>query len=648
MKDGFLPVAAVTPEVRVADVDFNVDSIQAVVTRAVDAGAKLVVCPELCVTGYTCEDLFNQDALLRAAEEGVARIAHDLRNLDAVVLVGAPLRVAGRLYDCAFVLTAGRLLGVVPKSVIPTYGAFYEGRHFTAGPAEPVPVDAAGFLDVPFGANQLFQCEDMPGLVLGVEVGVDLWSPQPPSTAHALAGATVIANLAATVETVGAADTRRRLVVDQSARLECAYVYAEAGWGESTTDAVFAGHDLVAERGTVLAESLPFGDGLAASEVDLGVIAAERQRITAFPVAATPEVARHALEFFRLDVADVELTRPVDPFPFVPDTAEERTLRCETIFSIQAAALARRLQHTGSKAALVGISGGLDSTLALLVTVRAFDLLGLPRTGIVAITMPGFGTTERTHGNAEQLALSLGCELREVSITASVRQHFADIGHDESVRNATYENAQARERTQILMDVANEVGGLVVGTGDLSELALGWATYNGDHMSMYGVNASIPKTLIRYVVRYVADTCGDETIERVLLDVLDTPVSPELLPAEDDGSIAQKTEDLVGPYELHDFFLFQVLRHGFAPAKVFRLACVAFDGEHGAPAYEPAVVLHWLKTFYRRFFSQQFKRSCSPDGPKVGSVGVSPRGDLRMPSDASRNVWLAELEALEA
>ena len=648
MKDGFLPVAAVTPEVRVADVDFNVASIEAAVRLAADIDAKLIVTPELCVTAYTCEDLFHQDALLRAAEEGVARIAHDLRDLDAVVVVGAPLRVTGKLYNCAFVLTAGRLLGIVPKRIIPTYGEFYEGRHFVPGPAEPVPVDAAGFLDVPFGANQLFQCEDMPEFVLGVEISEDLWSPFPPSINHALAGATVICNLAATSELVGRQEHRRDMVCNQSSRLMCGYVYADAGWGESTTDLVFSGHDIVCECGTVLSESKPFSDGFALSEIDLGAIARERQCATAFACEPSPEKANHSIEFFRLDPVDVELTRNVDPFPFVPDDAEERQMRCETIFSIQARALARRLQHTGSENAVVGISGGLDSTLALLVTVRAFDLLKLPRSGIIAITMPGFGTTERTHGNAEQLSISLGCELREVSIAAAVRQHFRDIGHDEADRNAAYENAQARERTQILMDVANDVGGMVVGTGDLSELALGWATYNGDHMSMYGVNGAIPKTLVRYLVRYVADTCGDEEIERVLLDVLDTPVSPELLPAEEDGTIAQQTEDLVGPYELHDFFLYQVLRHGFAPAKVFRLACVAFDGEHGAVAYEPAVVLKWLKTFYRRFFTQQFKRSCSPDGPAVGSVGVSPRGGLRMPSDASRTVWQAELDALEA
>lgn len=642
MKDGFLPVASVTPKVEVANVAHNIAACEEAIERAVDAGAKIVVLPELCVTGYTCEDLFQQTLLLQDAESAVSIIAEDASDLDAVVVLGAPLRVAGKLYNAAFVLAAGQLLGIVPKSTIPTYNEFYEGRHFVAGPATPMPIDFAEWEDVPFGANQVFRCINMPDLVLGIEICEDLWAPRPPSIDHALAGATLICNLSASNEVVGKSDYRRDLVVGQSARLVCGYVYADAGCGESTTDLVFAGHDLICENGRVLAESLPFGDGLAISEVDLGLIASERQRISSFSTAVAPEAAGHYTSFFGLGEQEIELTRSVDPIPFVPADAARRRERCETIFSIQACGLAKRLEHTHATHAVVGISGGLDSTLALLVTTRAFDMLALDRSGIVAITMPGFGTTERTHDNASEMARALGATLREIDISEAVRQHFAAIGHDESVHDVTYENSQARERTQILMDVANQLGGLVVGTGDLSELALGWATYNGDHMSNYAVNAGVPKTLVRHLVRYVADTCGDEALSHVLLDVLDTPVSPELLPATDDGAIAQKTEDLVGPYELHDFFLYEALRHGFPPHKVLRLAEVAFAGR-----YDHETIKRWLTTFYHRFFAQQFKRSCLPDGPKVGSVAISPRGDLRMPSDASVFMWQGDLEDLE-
>ena len=642
MQDGFVKVAAVTPEVRVADVNFNVDACVAAAERAcTEDGASVVVLPELAITGYTCEDLFWQDALLDAAERGLADFASRTAELDALLLVGVPVRVNAKLYNCCAVVTSGTILGVVPKRHIPTYNEFYEGRHFVPGTADVVPIDAAGQLDVPFGMSQLFACEELPELVVAAEICEDLWVPDPPSIRHARAGATLICNLSASNALVGKADYRRELVRGQSARLVCGYVYASAGTGESTQDLVFSGHDLVAENGRLLAEGAPFGDGRALTEVDVRQLAAERRRMSTFETVANAAQLDYHVSRFTLDVHHVHLTRWVDPHPFVPSDAARRAERCEDVFAIQAHGLAKRLSHTRSRHAVIGLSGGLDSTLALLVTVRAFDLLELDRSGIVAVTMPGFGTTDRTHDNAMKLAAALGVELREVPIAAAVRQHFADIGHDESTHDVTYENSQARERTQILMDVANQEGGLVIGTGDLSELALGWATYNGDHMSMYAVNASVPKTLVRHLVRYVADTCGNTDEKDVLLDVLDTPVSPELLPATGDGQIAQRTEDLVGPYELHDFFLYEVLRHGAGPRKVFRLARHALGG-----TYDDETILSWLKVFYRRYFAQQFKRSCLPDGPKVGSAAVSPRGDLRMPSDACSALWLAELEEL--
>ena len=642
MRDGFVKVAAVTPEVRVADVAFNVDACVAEASRAcTEDGAAVVVLPELALTGYTCEDLFWQDALLDAAERGLADFVARTADLDALLLVGVPVRVNAKLYNCCAVVASGTILGVVPKLHIPTYNEFYEGRHFVPGTADVVPVDVAGQLDVPFGTSQLFSCEELPELVVAAEICEDLWVLEPPSIRHALAGATLICNLSASNALVGKADYRRELVRGQSARLVCGYVYASAGTGESTQDLVFSGHDLVAENGRLLAEGAPFGGGRAVSEVDVRQLAAERRRMSTFQTAANAAQLDYHVSRFTLDVHHVHLTRWVDPHPFVPSDPARRAERCEDVIAIQAHGLAKRLAHTHSRRAVIGLSGGLDSTLALLVTVRAFDLLGLPRDGVIAVTMPGFGTTDRTYNNACELACTVGAELREINIAASVRQHFSDIGHDESVHDVTYENAQARERTQILMDVANQEGGLVIGTGDLSELALGWATYNGDHMSMYAVNASVPKTLVRHLVRYVADTCGDAAESEVLLDVLDTPVSPELLPATGDGKIAQKTEDLVGPYELHDFFLYEVLRRGTNPSKVYRLARYAL-GEK----YDDTTILSWLKVFYRRYFAQQFKRSCLPDGPKVGSAAVSPRGDLRMPSDACSTLWLAELEAL--
>ncbi len=642
MQDGFVKVAAITPEVRVADVPFNVD---ACVTSAANActvhGAMMVVLPELCLTAYTCEDLFWQDALLVAAEKGLADFAAKTADLNALLLVGLPVRVNAKLYNCCAVVSSGSILGVVPKRYLPTYNEFYEGRHFVPGTRDVVPIDIAGQLDVPFGTSQLFTCDELPELSVAVELCEDLWVPEPPSIAHAKAGATLICNLSASNAVVGKADYRKSLVAGQSARLICGYVYASAGVGESTQDLVFSGHDLVAENGCVLAEGKPFGDGMAISEIDVYQLAAERRRMSTFDVVANPCQVAYHVSRFSLNEAETRLSRWVDPHPFVPADPARRAERCEDVFNIQAYGLAKRLKHTRSTHAVIGISGGLDSTLALLVTARAFDLLDLDRSNIVSVTMPGFGTTDRTHDNATKLTEALGADLREVNIGDAVRLHFSDIGHDESVHDVTYENSQARERTQILMDIANQEGGLVIGTGDLSELALGWATYNGDHMSMYAVNASVPKTLVRHLVRYVADTCGNADETEVLLDVLDTPVSPELLPATGEGKISQKTEDLVGPYELHDFFLYQVLRRGASPRKVYRLAHAALGA-----TYDDATILKWLKVFYRRYFAQQFKRSCLPDGPKVGSAAVSPRGDLRMPSDACVAVWQAELDQL--
>ncbi len=646
MRDGFVKVAAKTPEIRVADVAFNVESCLNVVRSAcLEDEAKIVVLPELCITGYTCEDLFWQDALLDAAQRGLFSLADQTADFDALIFVGVPWRVNGKLYNCAAALCAGEILALIPKTHVPNYNEFYEMRHFApAVPGFQCLLDLSQEEPVAFGTNVLLHCKSMPELVVAAEVCEDLWAPNPPSISHALAGATVIVNLSASNAIVGKAAYRRALVAGQSARLVCGYVYTSAGWGESTTDVVFAGHDMVAENGAMLAESAPFGPGSAVSELDVSAIVQERLRMSTFrtaPSAMGPDGQGYLEVSFDLGRTETRLTRHVDARPFVPADGAERDARCEDVFSIQAWGLAKRLDHTHSSCAVIGVSGGLDSTLALLVTVRAFDLLGLDRQGIIAVTMPGFGTTERTHGNATTLSDALGVQLREVSIAAAVRQHFADIGHDESIHDVTYENSQARERTQIIMDIANQEGGLVIGTGDLSELALGWATYNGDHMSMYGVNGGVPKTLVRHLVRYVADTCGNEAEADILYDVLDTPVSPELLPANEDGTIAQQTEDLVGPYELHDFYLYQVLRRGTTPRKVYRLACHAWGD-----VYDSTTILAWLKVFYRRFFNQQFKRSCLPDGPKVGSVAVSPRGDLRMPSDAVSRLWLRELEDL--
>ena len=638
MKDGFLKAAALSPALRVADCVYNAGQIVRELQAAAARGVKLAVFPEFCLTGYTCGDLFLQHTLQQGALEGLQTVLDVSRELDTVVLVGLPLLVRGKLYNCAAVLCRGRVLGLVPKTCLPNYGEFYEKRQFTAGSAEIETVTVCG-QEVPFGTSLLFRCRQMPSFVLGVELCEDLWSALPPSTFHALAGATVIANLSASDETVGKAEYRRALVENQSARLLCSYLYASAGHGESTQDMVFAGHDLIAENGTLLAEAAPFAGGHAETEIDCQRMEAERARNTSFE----PACEGYQTVEFDLPLTETVLTRWVDPTPFIPHNEQLRAQRCELILKMQADGLAKRLEHARAKTAVIGISGGLDSCLALLVAVRAMKQLGRPVSDVLAVTMPCFGTTKRTRSNAEILCDELQVSFTEIDIANTVHSHFADIGQDENVLDVTYENGQARVRTLELMDTANRTGGLVVGTGDLSELALGWATYNGDHMSMYGVNAGVPKTLVRHLVRYEADIAATPALREVLLDILDTPVSPELLPARDNGEIAQRTEDLVGPYELHDFYLYYVLRFGFGPAKIFRLAKAAFAGR---PEYPDEVLYRWLRNFYWRFFAQQFKRSCLPDGPKIGSVTLSPRGDWRMPSDACAALWLAELEQL--
>ena len=638
MRDGFLKVAALSPALRVADCAYNTQQIIAQLKDAAARGVKLAVFPEFCLTGYTCGDLFLQHTLQQGALTSLQSILDASRELDVVALVGLPLLVRGKLYNVAAVLCRGRLLGLVPKTYLPNYGEFYEKRQFTPGSTEVEWVTVCG-QQVPFGTSLLFRCCEMPSFVLGVEICEDLWSALPPSTFHALAGATVVANLSASDETVGKAEYRRALVQNQSARLLCGYLYASAGHGESTQDMVFGGHDLIAENGTLLSEALPFAGGWAETEIDCQRMESERARNTSFE----PSAEGYQTVEFHLEPTETPLTRWVDPTPFVPHDQRLRAQRCELILKMQADGLAKRLEHARAKTAVIGISGGLDSCLALLVAVRAMKQLGRPTTDVLAVTMPCFGTTRRTRSNAEILCDELHVSFREIDIAATVHSHFADIGQDEKVLDVTFENGQARVRTLELMDLANRTGGLVVGTGDLSELALGWATYNGDHMSMYGVNASVPKTLVRHLVQYEADIAASETLKTVLLDILDTPVSPELLPAKENGDIAQKTEDLVGPYELHDFYLYHVLRFGFGPEKIFRLAKAAFAGR---AEYPDSVLYKWLRNFYWRFFAQQFKRSCLPDGPKVGSVTLSPRGDWRMPSDAAAALWLAELEQI--
>lgn len=635
-ENGFIRAAAVSPALRVADCAYNAEQIIDAMQAFAAENVQLLCLPELSLTGYTCSDLFLQAPLLRGAEKGLADILQASKGLNLVTVVGVPVRHNSKLYNCAAVVCGGELLGLIPKTYLPNYSEFYEQRHFVAGMREAECIEYAG-QETLIGTQLLFACKQMPDFVLGVEVCEDLWAPIPPSCAHALAGATVIANLSASDETIGKAAYREQLVAGQSGRLLCAYLYADAGHGESTTDMTFAGHNLIAENGTILAQTVPFAGEEAITELDLGRMVQERQHNTSF----MPQNQGYTTVEFELMSTDICLARAVSPAPFVPQDAAARAERCELILRIQAEGLAKRMEHTHARCAVLGISGGLDSCLALLVAVRACKVLGRDPKEIVALTMPCFGTTKRTRSNAEILCEALGVSFAEINITKTVNQHFADIGQNPATYDVTFENCQARVRTLELMDYANKNGGFVIGTGDLSELALGWATYNGDHMSMYGVNAGVPKTLVRHIVRYVADTCGEDTLSRVLLDILDTPVSPELLPTAEDGTIAQQTEKLVGPYELHDFYLYYVLRFGFGPVKIYHLARTAFDGK-----YAPEILLHWLKNFYRRFFAQQFKRSCLPDGPKVGSVTLSPRGDWRMPSDACNALWMTELEQI--
>ncbi len=681
---GFLRAAAATPEIRVADPAFNIEAIYTQQQEAEKAGADLLVFPELAVTGYTCGELFHQRTLMAAAKQALDTLLVRTKESRMLMVLGFPLEYCGKLYNTAAVLQQGRVLAFIPKKHLPNYTEFYEARWFTPGEARVRTISYANAVsgesyEVPFGMNILISAADQPEFVLGCELCEDAWVALPPSTGHAMAGATVIANCSASDEIVGKDSYRRELISQASARLTAAYIYANAGEGESSQDLIFGGQNLICENGTVLAESERFKTGILYADMDLQRLYQERLRLSTCDVRENEAYTYLTVSLGMSDtretagetsgqtesLADLQrhaerLRRFVDPHPFVPGNPLERSKRCEEILTMQAMGLKKRLQHIGCKTAVIGISGGLDSTLALLVTARAFDLLGLPRENILSVTMPAFGTTDRTYNNAVLLTKRLGASLREINIKAAVLQHFQDLGHDPENHNVTYENSQARERTQLLMDLANEAGGIVIGTGDLSELALGWATYNGDHMSMYAVNVGVPKTLVRHLVQYVSDTTKDEALASVLRDVLATPVSPELLPPTEGGKISQKTEDLVGPYELHDFFLYQILRFGFSPRRVLLLALRAFSEENlrlgrvepqqdeslNVHLYAPEVILKWLRKFYWRFFSQQFKRSCLPDGPKVGSVAVSPRGDLRMPSDASVNAWIRELEAL--
>lgn len=632
MKDGFIKVAAATPKIKVADPAYNTEEILKIIDETEKNGASILVFSELTISGYTCGDLFLQQPLLTECKNQLLRIVKATENKSMLVVVGCPIVIKQKLYNCAVVISDGSILGIVPKTHLPNYSEFYELRHFTSGEGLEEDLwfgEEFGYVNV--AVNQLFKCKEIPELVVACEICEDLWVPLPPSTYHAMAGATVICNPSASVETTTKESYRRSLVSNQSARLLAAYIYADAGEGESTQDVVYSGHHLICENGSVLAEAKRFTNEIIYADIDVQKLAAERRKMTSFPGG---QIDDYFEQEFSLEVKENKITRTFPKAPFVPDNQDERDKRCDEILSLQSMGLKKRLEHTNCKHAVVGISGGLDSTLAVLVTARAFDLLDIPRENLICVTMPCFGTTDRTYQNAVSLIKELGATLKEVRIEKAVRQHFADIGHDENNHDVTYENSQARERTQILMDMANQYNGMVIGTGDMSELALGWATYNGDHMSMYAVNCSVPKTLVRYLVLYYAETTDNKKLSEVLMDVLDTPVSPELLPPVD-GVISQKTEDLVGPYELHDFFLYYMLRFGFPKSKLYRMAKLTFDG-----VYDDETIKKWLDKFYWRFFSQQFKRSCLPDGPKVGSVAVSPRGDLRMPSDASPTAWI--------
>ena len=632
MKDGFVRVACATPRIRVADCGYNAEAVISMAKEACEHGASLVAFPELCITGYTCSDLFLQNSLLSSAEKALGEIIASTGELDAVLLVGLPVRAFSALYNCAAVICRGELLGLVPKTYIPNYSEFYEMRHFTSGRqlSSDVCKNTVRLCgkDILMDPDVIFTCRSMPEFKIGVELCEDLWTPEPPSGKLALNGATVIANLSASDEVIGKADYRRLLIKSQSARLLSTYVYASAGFGESTTDLVFSGHDIICENGAILSESKRFGSGIIYADTDLQKLENERARANTFE--GRNELRRVS---FDIPLKELELDRYISPTPFVPANKTRLDERCEEILTIQATGLAKRIEHTNAKTVVLGLSGGLDSTLALIVAVHSMDMLERSRKDIIAVTMPCFGTTKRTKSNAQILAENYGTSFMDIDISKAVRQHFEDIGQSMDDLDVTFENGQARERTQVIMDIANKTGGFVIGTGDLSELALGWATYNGDHMSMYGVNTSIPKTLVRHLTAYEASR-SEGALRDSLLDILDTPVSPELLPPKD-GEISQKTEDLVGPYELHDFFLYYLVRFGFTPGKIFRLAKTAFKDK-----YDEETIEKWLRTFIRRFFAQQFKRSCLPDGPKVGTVTLSPRGDWRMPSDACNSSFV--------
>lgn len=632
MKDGFVKISCITPDLKVANCVYNGEKITEAIFNAAEKNVKICSFPELSITAYTCGDLFLQSALIDSALQTLINIANSIKALDIIAVIGLPFAFMNSLYNCAAVLYKGNILGIIPKANIPNYGEFYEMRHFSEGFGEPVIVDIGG-QSVQFGTEQLFQCHELPDLTFGVEICEDLWVGSSPSLKLAENGANIIFNISASDEMIGKADYRRTIVKAQSGSLICAYVYTGAGIGESTTDMVFSGHDIIAENGTVLCESKLFENGMITADIDVYKISGERRRMNTCKYSSS-----FKKNLFSMKLEKTPLNRSFPMLPFVPSSKSDLDNRCSEILTIQSVGLMTRLRHIGTKNAVLGLSGGLDSTLALIVTVKAFKMLGIDTKGITAVTMPCFGTTSRTYNNACALAKAYDVTLREINIRNSVMQHFSDINHDENVRDITYENAQARERTQILMDISNQTGGIVIGTGDLSELALGWATYNGDHMSMYAVNASVPKTLVRHLVSFEASNL-DNSAKDILLDILDTPVSPELLPPDDNGTISQKTEDLVGPYELHDFFLYYMLRCGFPPTKILRIAKHAFSG-----VYNEKTILKWEKVFYKRFFTQQFKRSCLPDGPKVGSVTLSPRGDFRMPSDASAKIWIDELD----
>lgn len=643
---GFVKVAAAAPALKVADCDFNTDEIIKVIKTAEKQGVSVIVFPEMCITAYTCQDLFNQRALLDSALVSLSEICKASTQSAIIAIVGLPVEIGNKLYNTAAVVAGGQVLGMVPKTFLPNYNEFYDKRWFSSScNLKQKSIQILG-QDVPVGIDIIFQTG---GCKFAVEICEDLWTPIPPSCIYSLFGADIIFNLSATSETVGKHPYRRSLIAQQSGRCIAGYVYAAAGNGESTTDLVFAGSSIIAENGEILSEGerFSFDSQMCTADIDVERLRNDRLKNKSFSSTEYKNLDNTEYRIIKIDIAqtkkskDYPLERCINPTPFVP-SADKTGERCSEIFSIQTGALAKRLLHTNIQTSVIGVSGGLDSTLALLVTVKAFDKLKLPRKNIYGITMPGFGTTNRTYNNAISLMKSLGISIREISIKDAVIQHFKDIEHDFDVHDITYENSQARERTQILMDYANKVNGLVIGTGDLSELALGWCTYNGDHMSMYAVNTSIPKTLVKILVRWVAEAHMDKKAHDILIDILDTPISPELLPAGKDGEIVQITEDTVGPYILHDFFLYNMLRFGFEPRKIFFLAQYAFKGQ-----YEKEEILKWLKTFYRRFFSQQFKRSCMPDGPKVGSINLSPRGDWRMPSDASAALWLRQLDTMQ-